>query len=61
MGAKLMDKVQKGVQRSNMTKDGGGNDSGGKTLKGPNFELPNIKKCLEKQGWKKRKVNRSKK
>ena len=38
------------VQRSKMTKDGGGKDSGGKIVKGPNYDPPNIKKELEKQG-----------
>jgi predicted HAD superfamily Cof-like phosphohydrolase len=39
------------VQRSNMTKDGGGKDSGGKIMKGPNFEEPQIDRCLREQGW----------
>jgi len=39
------------VQRSNMTKDGGGKDSGGKILKGPDFEEPDLEKCLMEQGW----------
>jgi len=39
------------VQRSNMTKDGGGHDSGGKVMKGPDFSPPDIKKCLVQQGW----------
>ncbi len=30
------------VQRSNMTKDGGGTDAGGKVVKGPNFSEPDI-------------------
>lgn len=37
------------VQRSNMTKDGGGSDSGGKILKGPNFSPPNLKPILAAQ------------
>lgn len=37
------------VQRSNMTKDGGGQDSGGKVVKGPNFEPPNLERILEQQ------------
>lgn len=39
------------VQRSNMTKDGGGQDSGGKVIKGPNFNPPDIAKKLKEQGW----------
>jgi dCMP deaminase len=39
------------VQRSNMTKDGGGKDSGGKIIKGPNYEPPEIERELKKQGW----------
>ncbi len=39
------------VQRSNMTKDGGGHDSGGKVLKGPDFSPPDIKGKLLEQGW----------
>jgi predicted HAD superfamily Cof-like phosphohydrolase len=39
------------VQRSNMTKDGGGQDSGGKIMKGPDFEEPDIIGMLQKQGW----------
>jgi predicted HAD superfamily Cof-like phosphohydrolase len=39
------------VQRSNMTKDGGGQDQGGKVIKGPDFELPDIIGELKKQGW----------
>lgn len=39
------------VQRSNMTKDGGGHDSAGKVEKGPNFEPPNIVGQLQQQGW----------
>ena len=40
------------VQRSNMTKDGGGKDGGGKVLKGPNFSEPDVEGELRKQGWK---------
>lgn len=39
------------VHASNMTKDGGGADVGGKILKGPDYRPPNIKKVLEDQGW----------
>lgn len=39
------------VQASNMTKDGGGSDSGGKIMKGPDFRPPDIRKILEEQGW----------
>lgn len=39
------------VQRSNMTKDGGGVDSGGKIMKGPKFSPPDILGELKKQGW----------
>ncbi len=38
------------VQRSNMTKDGGGQDAGGKILKGPDFSPPDIPKILKEQG-----------
>ena len=34
------------VQRSNMTKDGGGHDNGGKVVKGPNFEEPDLATIL---------------
>lgn len=37
-----MEPISAEVQRSNMTKDGGGQDSGGKIMKGPNFEEPDI-------------------
>jgi len=39
------------VQRSNMTKDGGGADSGGKIIKGPNFSPPDLVSKLKEQGW----------
>lgn len=38
------------VQRSNMTKDGGGKDAGGKILKGPDFSPPDLVTVLRKQG-----------
>lgn len=40
------------VQRSNMSKDGGGQDGGGKIMKGPNFTPPDLRSKLEEQGWK---------
>lgn len=46
-----MEPISAEVQRSNMTKDGGGQDSGGKVMKGPDFEEPNIKQELDRQGW----------
>lgn len=39
------------VQRSNMSKDGGGQDSGGKVMKGPDFFPPDISEILRLQGW----------
>ncbi len=45
-----MEPISDEVQRSNMTKDGGGKDSGGKIMKGPDFEPPNIVDKLEEQG-----------
>lgn len=39
------------VQRSNMTKDGGGQDTGGKIIKGPYFSAPNIEGKLNEQGY----------
>lgn len=39
------------VQRSNMTKDGGGQDVGGKVTKGPNFSEPDIEGELREQGY----------
>lgn len=39
------------VHASNMTKDGGGSDSGGKIVKGPNFKVPDLLKLLKQQGW----------
>ena len=39
------------VQRSNMTKDGGGQDTGGKVIKGPAFEEPDIEGKLYEQGY----------
>ena len=46
-----MEPISDEVQRSNMTKDGGGQDSGGKIMKGPDFEEPNIVEKLKDQGW----------
>jgi predicted HAD superfamily Cof-like phosphohydrolase len=46
-----MEPMSDTVQWSNMTKDGGGQDSGGKIMKGPDFEEPDINGELEKQGW----------
>lgn len=46
-----MEPISDEVQRSNMTKDGGGKDSGGKIMKGPDFSKPRIDKCLRDQGW----------
>lgn len=46
-----MEPISDEVQRSNMTKDGGGHDSAGKVMKGPDFRPPDIKKCLLDQGW----------
>ena len=46
-----MEPISNEVQRSNMTKDGGGKDSGGKIMKGSNFSPPNILKCLIDQGY----------
>ena len=51
MGVDL-EPISREVQRSNMTKDGGGTDSGGKICKGPDFEEPDISAILEAQGWK---------
>lgn len=45
-----MEPISAEVQRSNMTKDGGGQDSGGKIMKGPNFEEPDIAGTIAKQG-----------
>ena len=39
------------VQRSNMSKDGGGRDGGGKVRKGADYFPPDIKSELVKQGW----------
>lgn len=50
-----MEPISAEVQRSNMTKDGGGQDSGGKIMKGPDFEEPDIAGKLTEQdlcGWK---------
>ncbi len=46
-----MEPVSDEVQRSNMTKDGGGKDPGGKIMKGPDFEEPNIVGVIAQQGW----------
>lgn len=46
-----MEAISEEVQSSNMTKDGGGEDSGGKIMKGPKFKPPNIEQILEEQGW----------
>lgn len=46
-----MEPISTEVQRSNMTKDGGGQDSGGKIMKGPDFEAPDIQGKLKEQGW----------
>ncbi|MHA2279471.1 MAG: pyrophosphohydrolase domain-containing protein [Promethearchaeota archaeon] len=46
-----MEPISAEVQRSNMTKDGGGQDSGGKIMKGPDFRPPDIAKKLQEQGW----------
>jgi len=40
------------VHRSNMTKSGGGQDTGGKIMKGPDFEPPDLLPILKEQGWK---------
>lgn len=44
-----MEPISAEVQRSNMTKDGGGQDSGGKVMKGPDFEEPDIAGQLMEQ------------
>ncbi len=46
-----MEPISDEVQASNMTKDGGGSDSGGKIMKGPDFCPPDIKSRLDEQGW----------
>ncbi len=46
-----MEPISDEVQRSNMTKDGGGQDAGGKIMKGPDFSKPNIAWELEEQGY----------
>lgn len=46
-----MEPISDEVQRSNMTKDGGGQDSGGKIMKGPDFKEPNVGLELGWQGW----------
>lgn len=46
-----MEPISREVQRSNMTKDGGGQDSGGKIMKGPDFEKPDIYGTIAQQGW----------
>lgn len=44
-----MEPISAEVQRSNMTKDGGGQDSGGKIMKGPDFEEPDVAGKLMEQ------------
>lgn len=39
------------IQRSNMTKDGGGKDGGGKIMKGPNYSPPSLSSVLKSQGF----------
>ena len=46
-----MEPISDEVQASNMTKDGGGSDAGGKIMKGPDFRPPDIKARLLRQGW----------
>ncbi len=47
-----MEPISAEVQRSNMTKDGGGQDSGGKVMKGPDFEEPDIAgKLIEQEPY----------
>lgn len=45
-----MEPISEEIQKSNMSKEGS-HDSGGKVMKGSNFIPPDIKKCLETQGW----------
>lgn len=44
-----LDPVFREIHRSNMTKDGGGADSGGKILKGPRYEPPNLQGLIADQ------------
>ena len=46
-----MEPISAEVQSSNMTKDGGGQDSGGKIMKGPDFKKPDVSQRLSEQGW----------
>lgn len=46
-----MEPISAEVQSSNMTKDGGGQDSGGKIMKGPDFKKPDVSRRLSEQGW----------
>lgn len=47
-----MEPISDEVQRSNMTKDGGGQDPGGKIMKGPDFSPPDIAlKIMEQEPY----------